>query len=112
MMNPTSTSTSTNFNTPLADGANHLADQAVQGVESARRSTQRFVSEAEQLARRGMSAVLDGSSQLRDKAQRAQDSTVGYIKDEPFKAVLIAAATGAALMAMVALFSRSRSSRD
>jgi hypothetical protein len=34
---------------------------------------------------------------------------VGYIKDEPVKAMLIAAATGAALMALVGLVSRSRS---
>jgi hypothetical protein len=44
---------------------------------------------------------------LRDKALRASDNTVGYIKDEPVKAMLIAAATGAALMALVSLITRS-----
>ena len=38
---------------------------------------------------------------------RAQDTTVGYIKDEPVKSMLIAAATGAALMALVSMMSRS-----
>ena len=42
--------------------------------------------------------------------QRAADSAVGYVKDEPIKAMLIAAATGALLMGLVALLSRS--SRD
>jgi ElaB/YqjD/DUF883 family membrane-anchored ribosome-binding protein len=41
---------------------------------------------------------------------RATDSTVNYIKDEPLKAMLIAAATGAALMALMALLNRSRQS--
>ena len=46
------------------------------------------------------------AEQLRDRAHRASDGTVNYIKDEPVKAVLIAAATGAALMALVALIGR------
>ena len=46
-------------------------------------------------------------AQLRDQAVRASDKTVGYIKDEPMKAMLIAAAAGAALMALVALLGRS-----
>jgi hypothetical protein len=33
---------------------------------------------------------------------------VAYIRDEPVKAMLIAAATGAALMALINLVSRSR----
>ena len=60
------------------------------------------------LAQRGVDAVRGGSQQLRDSAQRASDTTVGYIKDEPVKAVLIAAATGAALMALIGLMTRSR----
>lgn len=47
-------------------------------------------------------------SQFVDGAARATDSTVSYIKDEPVKAMLIAAATGAALAALMSLLSRSR----
>jgi ElaB/YqjD/DUF883 family membrane-anchored ribosome-binding protein len=39
---------------------------------------------------------------------RVGDSTALYIKDEPLKAMLIAAAAGAALMALVGLLARSR----
>lgn len=60
------------------------------------------------LAQRGVDAVRDGSQQLRDKALRASDSAVGYVKDEPVKSMLIAAATGAALMALLGLVFRSR----
>jgi len=62
-----------------------------------------------ELAQRGVNAVRDSSQHLREKALRASESTVGYVKDEPVKAMLIAAATGAALMALIGLLSRSRS---
>ncbi len=66
----------------LADGAALSADRAIA------------------LARRGVDAVRDGSQQLRERALRVSDSTVGYIKDEPVKSVLIAAVAGAALFAL------------
>lgn len=40
--------------------------------------------------------------------EHASDTTVNYIREEPVKAVLMAAATGAALMALVSLVARSR----
>lgn len=39
---------------------------------------------------------------------KASDDTVSYIKDEPVRAMLIAAATGAALMALLSMMGRSR----
>ena len=118
---------------PFSNEANNLADQAADSANSAIRSTQnvanaaldrlankvesardqavplinRLSSQAETAARRGVEAVRDTSSQLREKALQASDNTVGYIKDEPVKAMLIAAATGAALMALVSLMMRS-----
>lgn len=119
---------------PVADQAQDTADQTAASAQSAVRSTQRatdqafdavsskiedvrnaagpalskVTSQAEAAARRGMEAVRDTSQQLRERALRAQDSTVGYIKDEPIKSMLIAAATGAMLMALVSLMGRSR----
>ena len=122
-------------NKPLSQTTgNDVADQAAQGADNAIKSTQRFANDtlnslsdkvqdvrdqaapvlnrvaekAETLARRGLDAVKDGSQQIREKAARASDSTVGYIKDEPVKAILIAAATGAALMALISLMTRSK----
>jgi len=88
---------------PLGDTANHLVDQAAQGTEAAVGTTRRFASEAEQRARRSIEAVRQGSQQLRDKAQRASDGSIAYIKEEPVKAVLIAAVAGAALLALTTL---------
>ena len=65
-------------------------------------------SQAEAAARRGIEAVRDTSQQLRERAQQAPDMTVAYVKDEPIKAMLIAAATGALLMGLISLLSRSR----
>lgn len=116
------------------DQASSLADQAAHSAEQAIKSTQRVANEAlnnlagsvqdmrhqtapmlnrateqvSELAQLGVDSVREASQQLRDKALRASDNTVNYIKDEPVKALLIAAATGAALMAMVSLMSRSR----
>lgn len=60
------------------------------------------------LTQRGVDAMRDGSQQLRDKALHASERAVGYVKDEPVKAMLIAAATGAALMALLGLMTRTR----
>ena len=123
---------------PLAQTTHDFADQAAQSADNAIKSTQRVANDAlnslsnsvneardqaapvisrvagqvEDLARRGIDAARERSQQLRDTALRATDSTVGYIKDEPVKAMLIAAATGAALMALVSLIGPRLGSRD
>lgn len=60
------------------------------------------------LAQRGVDGVLDVSHLVRDRALRVSDSTVSYIRDEPVKAMLIAAAVGATLMAVLGVLGRSR----
>ena len=120
----------------LAEQTNNLADQAAISADSAIKSTQRVTNEAldslagsvqdlrqqaapllerattqaSALAQRSVDTVRDTAQQLRERALRASDSTVNYIKDEPVKAMLIAAATGAGLMALLSLMTRS--SRD
>jgi ElaB/YqjD/DUF883 family membrane-anchored ribosome-binding protein len=114
--------------------SNNLADQAANTADKAIRSTQQVANgaldslagsvqdvrqkaapllnraseQAAELAHRGVAAVRDTSQHLRESAQRATDSTVDYVKAEPVKAMLIAAATGAALMALLSLMARSR----
>lgn len=122
-----------NTDNPL-DQPNVFADRTAQSVDKTIRATQRVANDAlntlagsvedmrqqaapllnratEQvntLAQQGMDTIRDTSQQLREQALRVTDSTVGYIKEEPVKAMLIAAATGAALMALLSLMSRSR----
>ena len=68
----------------------------------------RATEQASTLAQRGINAVHDSALQLREKAAHSGEVTVRYIQNDPVKAVLIAAATGAALMALVGLIGRSR----
>ena len=121
----------------LVEQSNGLADHAAQSADHAIEATQRVANDTldslsgtvedmrqhaapmlnratEQvsaLAQRGVDRVRETSLQLRDRALRASDSTVNYVRDEPVKAMLIAAATGAALMALVSLMSGSRDRR-
>ena len=59
------------------------------------------------IAHDGMAKAMDSTHQLREMAQKAGQSTLTTIRDEPVKSVLIAAATGAALMALITLVTRS-----
>lgn len=68
-------------------------------------TTSNLQEQTSQWAQRGIDAVHDGALQLRDKAQSGTDATVLYIQREPINSVLIAAATGAALMALLGLMS-------
>ncbi len=117
--------------------ASSLADQAASSADSAIKSTQRATnsafdslaggvqdlrhqagpmidraaSQATDLAQRGADTVRDTAQQLRERALRASDVTVNYIREEPVKAMLIAAATGAGLMALISLMTRSSDRR-
>jgi hypothetical protein len=58
------------------------------------------------ITHRGMDNVREASHQLRAKAVHASENTVVRIQHNPLKAMLIAAVTGAGLMALVHLISR------
>ena len=87
---------------------NHLADKAHSAVNSVKPVMERWAKDAESIARRGLDSARDTSRQLRERAAQASDTTVKYIQDEPVKAMLIAAAAGAALVTVISLLSRSR----
>lgn len=89
------------FNTKTSDATHHLIDQAAPMFD-------RAVDQVSALAHQGVNSVREGSQVLRNKAVHASDSTVSYIRQEPVKSMLIAAGTGAALMAVLALLGRSR----
>ena len=119
---------------PFGQTATNVADQTAGAADNAIRSTQRTADEAfdalsnkvddlrsqaaplvnrvsakaEDAAKRGLEVMRDSSQQLREKAQLASETTVAYVKDEPVKSMLIAAATGALLMGLVSLLGRSR----
>jgi ElaB/YqjD/DUF883 family membrane-anchored ribosome-binding protein len=91
--------------------ANEAVDGLAHAMQDARAQAVPMLNRASEqvgaLAQRGVDSVRGTSQQLREKTRNAADGTVQYIKDEPVKAMLIAAATGATLMALVSLISRS-----
>lgn len=91
--------------------ANEAVDGLAHAMQDARTQAVPMLNRASEqvgaLAQRGVDSVRQTSQQLRDRTRDAAEGTVQYIKDEPVKAMLIAAATGATLMALVSLISRS-----
>ena len=85
-----------------------LANGAHKAINGAKPVMERLAKDAESIARRGLDSARDTSRQLRERAAQASDTTVKYIQDEPVKAMLIAAAAGAALVTVISLLSRSR----
>ncbi|MES2947120.1 MAG: hypothetical protein V4858_01125 [Pseudomonadota bacterium] len=81
---------------------NDIAAQAAQKLDGAKEQFSAVVKPS-------IDALQNSYSQVRDKMVKASDHTVEYVKAEPVKAMLIAAATGAVLMA---LLRPSRSSRE
>lgn len=84
-----------------ATATHHLIDDAAPMLG-------RAVDQASAMAHQGVNTVREGTQALRTKAAQASDSTVTYIRHEPFKSVLMAAAAGAALMGVLALLGRTR----
>lgn len=95
--------------------ANGVIDSAASSLQDLRQQTTPVLARASEqvssMAHRGMDSVRETTQQIRAKAGQASDATVSYIKEEPVKAMLIAAATGAALMALVSLAARTHHHR-
>ena len=113
---------------------NKLVDQAAASADQAIRSTQRVANEAldglagsvqdlrehaaplvdrvaeraSALAHHGVDAVRERSHRLSESAHRVADGTRSYVRDEPVKSLLIAAAIGAAMMGLLAFLAGSR----
>jgi ElaB/YqjD/DUF883 family membrane-anchored ribosome-binding protein len=123
-------SKATETSIPLVDRASQAADQVIKSTQNVATQTVDKLAGAMQdlrddtlpvlnhavegvsaFAHRGVDSMRDASHQLRVKAEHASESTASYIRHDPLKSVLIAAATGAALMALVSLLSRNRDRR-
>lgn len=122
------------LNTQTAESTNTMAEQAANTATDAIKSTQRATNStldsltntvqdlrkqavpllnraaesANAYLQQGLEAVHESSDKVRAQARSASARTVNYIKDEPVKSILIAAAAGAVLTALVQIASRSR----
>ena len=106
-----SASTSEHFNRAAASlkaaerDAQAAIGSAVDGLTSAYGDAKpllsRWSEKARGAAHDGYDAAREQAAALRDRSQRAVESTRGYVQDEPIKSLLIAAAVGAAVIALV-----------
>ena len=80
-------------------------DSAVDGLSTAYGQAKPLLSRVNQRAREmahdGYDAARERAAALRDRSQQAVESPRGYVQDEPIKSLLIAAAVGAAVIALV-----------
>jgi ElaB/YqjD/DUF883 family membrane-anchored ribosome-binding protein len=79
-----------------SNGANAIADRAAEQVQ--------------EITRRGLDRALEVTAQLREQAAQAGQRSKAWIQDEPVKAVVVAAAAGAAVALLVRALSGSRKS--
>ena len=91
----------------VGQAANAAADRIDQLRDEAAPALNKASAKATELGQEGMDALTDTSKQLRDRAKEASDAAVAYAKDEPMKALLIAAAAGALLMGLLVMMVRS-----
>jgi ElaB/YqjD/DUF883 family membrane-anchored ribosome-binding protein len=106
-----SASTSEHFNRAAASlkaaerDAQAAIGSAVDGLTSAYGDAKPLLSRVGQQARdyasNGYDAARERAAALKERSQQAVDSTRGYVSEEPIKSLLIAAAVGAAVIALV-----------
>ena len=84
-----------------SDKIGELKNEASPLLEQASDQAQKLVQQAREM-------FNDAFQTLRDEASEVSDKAVAYTKDEPVKAMLIAAATGAALVGLISMMARSR----
>lgn len=85
---PTTTTPTTTAQSTMAK-VGHLAEDAAASVQD--------------LTNRSIDRAREMSSHLRDRAYSAGSQTVGYVREQPLKTVLLAVAAGAAIAVLVRL---------
>ena len=96
------------FNNKSSGMAHNLMDQATHSVDAALDATQRVANDAVEGASHSLQTVR---RQIRTNAHLASDKTAAYVRHEPVKSILIAAAAGAALMALAQVIASPRHPR-
>lgn len=93
---PTTTTPTTSAQSAMAK-VGHLAEDAAASVHD--------------LTNRSIERAREMSSTLRDRAYSAGSQTVGYVREQPLKTVLLAVAAGAAIAVLARLLSNHRHDR-
>jgi ElaB/YqjD/DUF883 family membrane-anchored ribosome-binding protein len=103
-MNPSVTPTVPTSSPAVDRAIDKIADTAATVPLAVERAAER----ASEVARQGTQKLHEGTQQVKAQFNQVTDSAIAYVRDEPVRAVLIAAAAGAALMALATALSRAR----
>lgn len=94
------------------DFVDKAADKVNNGISSARQTASKLSETAADQAGtflgRGIDSARATVQQVRDSATQASETLVTYTKENPVKAILIAAASGALLLTLFNALARSR----
>jgi len=94
---PFSTSTSSTDARATMAKVGHLAEDAAASVQD--------------MTNRSIERAREMSTNLRERAYTAGNQTMGYVREQPVKTVLVALAAGAAIAVLVRLLSGDRYDR-
>jgi ElaB/YqjD/DUF883 family membrane-anchored ribosome-binding protein len=100
----------------FANSGQALADKAADKVQSGIRDAladagpalRKAAVRGQFIGKQGMDAVSDAAQRAREIASDASDSIISYTKENPLKALMIAAASGALLLGLIKLAKSSR----
>ena len=100
----------------LVKNGQALADKAADKVQGSIRDAKQAagpavdnaINRVRSMGRQGMEAVGDAAQRTRDAASYASDSIVTYTRENPVKALLIAAASGALLLSLLNVIKSTR----
>lgn len=88
-----------NTHTSVAEKSAAALHSTVESVSNAvHKTVEELNTEAAELMHRSSQTLHEQTEHLRKQVKEAREKTLGYIQHEPVKAVLIAAATGAAVV--------------
>lgn len=97
------------------DAAHSTLERAEEGVRTLRGKADPVIDDlaarAQELAARSIDYCAETGAKARRHIQDAADATTRYVEQQPGKAVMIAAASGAALATLMFWMSRSRERR-
>lgn len=91
----------------VSRAANSAAQAMENALDSVSPALQQATDQLGKLAERGMDSLRAGSGEISEEARRARQLIATYIRNEPIKSVLMAAAIGAAAMALYSLLRKS-----
>lgn len=81
--------------------ANHVLKSAEQAYDTTRGFADESLDQAQRFARRGLDAASDAGAKAQKTLVRYADSTGEYVASQPMKSLLMAAAAGAAIAALL-----------